>query len=222
MQSKKYELISSDKPGLYRVKALKDFSDIKAGDVGGYVESEHNLSQSGNCWVYDNAQVYGNALVYGNAWVCGEAVVHGNAWVYDNARVYGEAQVSNKAQVYGNAEVFGNARIYDNAQVSNNAQVYGYALVYGNAWVCGEAKVSKGHVRVCLYLQQFGHAITATDSTVGIGCEVHTWEHWDEHIRDIGIKHGYTEEEIEETKLFLRVAKTQIDGELQKSKRGGE
>ena len=52
---KKYELIPSDKEGLYRIKAVKDFSNVKKGDIGGYIEGEKNLSHDGNCWIYDNA-----------------------------------------------------------------------------------------------------------------------------------------------------------------------
>lgn len=44
---------------LYRIQALKDFNGVKAGDVGGYIENESNLSQSGNAWVYGDAQVCG-------------------------------------------------------------------------------------------------------------------------------------------------------------------
>ena len=56
---------------LYRIQALKDFDNVKAGDIGGYIESESNLSQSGNAWVRDNAQVCDNAWVCGDARVCG-------------------------------------------------------------------------------------------------------------------------------------------------------
>ena len=94
---KKYELTDEtiDVLGitLHRVKALKDFDDVKKGEFGGYVESEHNLSQAGNCWVYGNARVYGNACVYGNAQVYDNACVYGNAWVYDNAKVCGDAMI---------------------------------------------------------------------------------------------------------------------------------
>ena len=45
----KYELIPSDREGFYRVKALRDFNDVKKGDIGGYVEGEKNLSQYGDC-----------------------------------------------------------------------------------------------------------------------------------------------------------------------------
>jgi len=41
---------------LYRTVALKDFDDIKCGEIGGYVESEDNLSQGGNCWVFCDAK----------------------------------------------------------------------------------------------------------------------------------------------------------------------
>ena len=74
---KKYELtdetIEVYGTALHRIKALKDFGNVKKGELGGYVESERNLSQEGNCWVYGNALVYGNAKVCGNAEVCGNA-----------------------------------------------------------------------------------------------------------------------------------------------------
>ena len=81
---KKYELLVDDTitffgVQLFRIKALISFSGIEKGEVGGYIASEKNLSQSGNAWVYGNARVYGDARVYGNA------EVSGNAWVYGNA-----------------------------------------------------------------------------------------------------------------------------------------
>ena len=91
---------------LSRIEAVSDFGDIKAGDKGGFVHSENNLSQiSGNAWVYGNARVYGDAQVSGNARVYGNARVSGNARVYGDARVSGDAQVSGNAQVYGDAIV---------------------------------------------------------------------------------------------------------------------
>ncbi len=82
----KYELIKTDFKvvfgvKLFRIKYIKDFGNIKAGELGGYIEKKDNLSQNGDAWVYGNAQVYGNARVYGDA------------WVYDNAQVSGNAQV---------------------------------------------------------------------------------------------------------------------------------
>ena len=47
----------------YRIKALTFFSDVKEGDLGGWIEKEENLSQEGSTWVYGNATVYGNAEI---------------------------------------------------------------------------------------------------------------------------------------------------------------
>ena len=52
---------------LFRIKALVEFGDVKAGELGGYVEKEENVSQDGNAWVSGDARVYGNAWVYGDA-----------------------------------------------------------------------------------------------------------------------------------------------------------
>ena len=82
---------------LYRIEALKDFSDVKKGDKGGFVESEDNLSQDGDCWVYDTAKVYGNAMVYGNASIYGDARVYGNAVIHGRAVIGGDAKVANNS-----------------------------------------------------------------------------------------------------------------------------
>lgn len=72
------EIIELGGRTLYRIKALKDFGDVKAGDLGGYVESEDNLSHEGTCWIYHNAKVYDNVRVANNA------------KVFDSSRYRGE------------------------------------------------------------------------------------------------------------------------------------
>lgn len=67
------EFITFSGKKLFRIKALIDFGDVKAGDLGGYIEKEGNLSHNGNAWVYDNAKVCGNAMVCDNARVCCDA-----------------------------------------------------------------------------------------------------------------------------------------------------
>ena len=87
---KKFELTTDTKmflgKKLFRIKALISFGNVKAGDMGGYIEKEENLSQ------------------YGDAWVSGDAKVYGDARVSGDARVYGDAEVSGDAEVYGDAD----------------------------------------------------------------------------------------------------------------------
>ena len=46
-----------DNRTLYRIRALR------SGAVGGFVECESNLSQTGDSWIGDDAMVYGGAQV---------------------------------------------------------------------------------------------------------------------------------------------------------------
>ena len=65
---KKYELTKESKIvngiTLFRIKALRDFGNVKKGDLGGWIEKESNLSQDGKASVFGEAWVYGEAEVY--------------------------------------------------------------------------------------------------------------------------------------------------------------
>ena len=56
---KKFELTTNTKmflgKKLFQIKALISFGDVEAGELGGYIEKEENLSQADNAWVADNA-----------------------------------------------------------------------------------------------------------------------------------------------------------------------
>ena len=101
----KTEVLFGETVVFHRIRALISFGTVNAGEIGGWIESENNLDESGNAWVFGNAQVDGNARVSGNAWVRGNARVSGNAQVRGNARVRGNALVYGDAQVDGNAWV---------------------------------------------------------------------------------------------------------------------
>lgn len=146
MAEKKYKLtgetISFDGANLYRIKALKDFYDVKKGDKGGWVEHDGNLSQLGDCWVYHNAIVKDNAVVKGDARVMDQAEISGNAIIDDNAMVYDRAKVCNNAIVTENARIYGYALIRENAHVCGCARVYDNTQICGSAQVFGEIEVS--------------------------------------------------------------------------------
>ena len=148
---KKYEFTGEEKVidnhTLHRIRAVRDFGTVKAGDLGGWIEKEENLSHDGDAWVGDNAQVTGAARVISAAQVIGDAWVDGNALVGDNAQVIGAARVIGDARVGENAWVTGAALVGENAlvggaaRVGDNAQVIGAARVTGNALVGGAALV---------------------------------------------------------------------------------
>lgn len=86
METRKYRLTEETMEWrghtLHRIEALKDFGNVKAGDKGGFIESEKNLSQDGNAWVYRDVLYICEHRVYREACVYGEACVSGSARVY--------------------------------------------------------------------------------------------------------------------------------------------
>lgn len=150
---KKYELTDEtkviDDVTLHRIRALIDIPlhGVKAGDLGGWIEAERNLSQKGTAWVADEAWVADNAWVFGNAWVADRARMFGEAWASDESRVFGNALVFDNAQVFGNAwvqddaKVFDCAKVFDDALVSGFAKVSDWALVGGNAIIKANASI---------------------------------------------------------------------------------
>ena len=109
---------------LYRIRALKDFKvfceqEIKKGDLGGFVESEKNLSQEGNCWIFDNAQVRDAAVIRDSAQVRDFAVVRGkaiicsDATIYERAKIYDNARIGGMSRIFGRAEIFGETQVFD-------------------------------------------------------------------------------------------------------------
>lgn len=63
---KKYELLSTDVKGAYRIRALVDIPEhgVKAGDMGGWVHGKHNLTQEHNGWIDETSSVNHDAIVY--------------------------------------------------------------------------------------------------------------------------------------------------------------
>lgn len=138
---RKYKMTSNVKEllghKLFQIKALKDFGDVKAGDLGGYIEKEENLSHDGIAWVYRGAQVFGNAKI-----IC-------DAQIFDNAQVYGDACICGDAWVFGEARVYDNARVFDGARIYGDARVYGKTWIRNNAWIFNDAQISNNADYIC-------------------------------------------------------------------------
>lgn len=141
---RKYELtdirqsVSISGETLYKIKALKDFTneatgtEIKAGQLGGYVESEKNLSQSGTCWVDENARVFNNATVSDDAYIGGEAMANKNVNIKDSAIVSGGAWLTQSAKISGNAYIRDMAFIKGEAEIGGTAEVAGHHTIGGD------------------------------------------------------------------------------------------
>lgn len=160
--TKKYELIESTAihfqgKNLYRIKALKSFGEITTGQIGGYIESEDNLSHEGNAWVGGHAHVLGHAKIYENAQVLHYAIITDNAEVFGNAEVTGRALIGGHSKIYDHATIRGGAFIYDQVQIFGNAKVLGNTVISDQAEVYGQAHIS-GDIHLFGTAKVFGNA----------------------------------------------------------------
>lgn len=226
---KKYELLEDDTiihngVKLYRIRALRSFSNVNEEDLGGYIEKEYNLSHMGDCWVYDNAKVYNDARVYNraaildnaevgdNASISGNAMVYDNAAVLDNAEVFGDALIFDRAMIFENANIFEDAMVFEDARVSGNAYVYRNSEVCGNVEICGDAVIKSDYD--WLYVHEFNlnrrvvsfFKISTGDNlndSIGVkcGCFTGTLREFKNAVR---VKYGWF---TEEARIYLKLAR---------------
>lgn len=122
-EQKKYKITDKAHPNypwLHRIQALVKVNEsVPSGKLGGYVESEANLSQEESCWIHDNA-------------ICCE-----EAMVLQDAQIFDDACVRESALITGNATMF-DASIAEGNCCVKSGEVKEYARIAGKA-VIGES-----------------------------------------------------------------------------------
>ncbi len=161
--NQKYEITDiahEQYPWLHRVRAKMDISDyIEEGDLGGFVESESNLSieQDDPAWLFDNS------ISCGEACVCEGAILRDNAVATDKAYVTHFADLSGDSRAEDNAFVRG-AMLSQKARVSGS----GMMIVSPDTGYCPEATG-----RAAIYGKVIGSFFLAGESVVFPGEEFH-------------------------------------------------
>lgn len=129
---------------------------VKAGDLGGYIEADRNLSQEGAAWVADQSKVFGYAQVLHDALVCGNsevsemAIVTGNALVMTGiakgrAHIEGvlrSASMEGRAIVDYDSVLECDAVMKDNARLSDGSTACGFGIeLSGNVLVTNQSQI---------------------------------------------------------------------------------
>ena len=140
--AKKYEITGIAHPvypELHRIRALRQVSgDVPYGTLGGFVQSEANLSQEqDDAWLYndsvcrDEARVCDGARLYDQAMAQELALVSGSSTMYDNATACDNAIITGGC-IRNDALVCGNARVRENAATHIAPVVTGQSVVMGD------------------------------------------------------------------------------------------
>ena len=120
MSQKKYEITEITHPNypwLHRIRARCQVNEqVGPGALGGYVQTEDNLSQDGTCWIYDQAIC------------CEEAVVEDDGRMFDGAVARGSALISGDARMFERAVAEGNSSFFS-GELKEDARLSGNAVV---------------------------------------------------------------------------------------------
>ena len=163
MTNQKYEItdiVHEKYPFLHRIRALRNIGiRVKAGDLGGYVESESNLSfEAGDdAWIFDDAIACGNSCVDKGSRLRGNAVACGNAYISQGSTLSDQARAEDETYIRGadlceHARASGSSMILDSPDtgrapvLSETCVVYGTVMgdvhIEGDVVVLGNEKIA--------------------------------------------------------------------------------
>jgi len=150
MSNKKYELVETEQRPLgpnirlFRIRALRDVgTDVKAGDMGGFIAGPVNLDQEGECWVYPHAIVRAGARVSGNATVRGHARLFGNASMQENSSIRGDVQIFADIEMSGDDNLEGRFQV-----VALQVKAAGHYSLGGHTRFCFECDLNSSAIHL--------------------------------------------------------------------------
>ena len=150
MANQKYEItdIAHEKyPFLHRIRALRNIGvRVKAGDLGGFVECEANLSfaPGDDAWIFDDAIACGNSCVDKGSRLRGNAVACGNAYISQGSTLSEQARAEDDAYIRG-ADLCEHARASGSSIIADSPET-GQALVLSEACVVYGAVLGDVHI----------------------------------------------------------------------------
>lgn len=198
-----------------RIRAIRDFGNIKSGELGGWIEKEENLSHFGKCWVFTHARVCGEAIVEDDAMLCGESLVCENAKVSGNSCIYDDVCISGHARIGGQAKICQNVWVKEYSTVCGNAIVCGDTIIRGVAYVCDNAYITKDeHIISFIGVGSRKDILTAFRTNDGIGISVGCFHgSLDAFLEKVEHKHG-DNYFAKEYKLIAEVMKARFNNKI--------
>lgn len=116
---------------LKRIRYLRSLHIfVQKGSLGGWIESEENLSHEGHCYVINEAKVFGHARIVDNAVVTGASIVKDNVLLLNETQVRSRSVLGGDTIVSGQTYIFGHSKIAFYSHVAD--EYYGGVLVRPN------------------------------------------------------------------------------------------
>lgn len=166
MSNSKYEITDiahKTYPFLHRIRALQDIGDwAKAGDLGGFVESESNLAVDPDdaAWIFNDAIACGSAYVDQDSILMNDAIACDRAYVSYGSALYGSARVEDDAYLrgalmYGRTRASGCAQLLCGADRAEGPLLSGHCQVFGTVRGCLRFSGSIMMIVACIVILPF-------------------------------------------------------------------
>ena len=151
MQNIKYEItdiVHWRYPFLHRIRALRNIGDkVKAGDLGGFVEGEQNLSfePGDEAWLFDDtiscneARVDKNSILKDNAEASGRAYITGGSSLSCTVKAMDRAYICGARLSFG-CMVLGKAMTVPSHKSGRAPMLGGDIVIYGV--ISGDVRVA--------------------------------------------------------------------------------
>ena len=153
----KYELIEEESniygyDKVYRVKALKDFGDVKIGELGGIVTDRWNLSQEGDCWIGEYVKLVGSSTrVKDNAVIKGAITVE-QSEISGNVKIHGRGLID-KSVITNNATIIVRKHLY----IGTDVHIGGSSIIEGNTCYLSDGVEISGLAHICANIDLRGN-----------------------------------------------------------------
>ena len=188
MNQKHFKLTSNFKIGyngikLFQVELTVDCKFGKSGDLGGFLESEESL-KSENSWIYEDAVCYKKGVIRG-----------GEIW---GGEILG-------GEIRGGVIRGGVIR----GGVIRGGDIWGGDIWGGEIWggvIWGGVILGGVILKSPLQFQGSGHfSIVCKPGFLKIGCNEFDFKYWSKNFKLIGEENNYTEQEISEYGMWIKI-----------------
>jgi len=155
-----------DGRGVRRIKAVREFGNVKEGTIGGFVEGDDNLSHDGLCWIA------GDAMALGRSRVTGDALLKDRARIYDWSMITDRCVVQDDAILKDFVFGYDDAVIGEQSLLAEVVTVRDFARIFCHPRysVSGKTQIPnvRGNVMICDYARLLGN-VSARDDVVIAG-----------------------------------------------------
>lgn len=173
---------------LHQIQAVRSFGEVKAGDIGGFIESESNLSHDGDCWVGFESIIGRQTYVKGNVLIGRYTSVGDQVEIDDNVRIGDDSVIGRCVRIGADVCIGNNAVIDEIAHIGRSTTVGDNVSIGENVRV-GENVCIGGRVKI-YPCARIGDKVSIDNrvsigiwAIVGGGSIIHSWNYTG-HIAD--------------------------------------